>query len=401
MKFDTLQIKCTHDLVGLERAWRSLETEGFCLPYQRYDWTLGLTQQFSLPDKNQHCFISIYSSEDPLDVLAILPFSISFQKGVRLLQWFGDKHSNHQGGLYSPDFLRSLTPNSFGRLWHQIKAELPHFDALWLTSQSASWEGYHSPFQWLGTPVPGANAYNQLVFPHHDWKALAPTLRSKKARKRMRNEENRLGREADISWKTLDCHEEVERYLPTLFRQRQQRMDELGIPPESGQLEYENLYRNMLLLSIEAGNEDTSMMILKADDEMIAGMIMFEWKNILYPLLISMTSSRYRQWSPGEFLLRLMFQKACEKKLSMVDIGPGDQDYKTSWCNEEVAQFETIQGVTFKGSIIAALIRLAIFSKRTIKNNPRLWALYTKARKVRSRSKTSGNTHAQRIQELG
>lgn len=401
MNIDALHIECHHDFEAIENAWRELEHSGSCTPYQRFDWVQRTHQQLPSLRQHQPCLVTVSRIDNGnATILALFPLTLITSGTVKRLEWLGDQHSNHLGGLYAREFAASLTAHSFNRLWLRIKTALPAFDLLWLRSQALQWDDIHSPFHWLGSPVSGANYYSQLVFPHHDWKTLAPTLRSKKARKRMRNEENRLRREADISWKTLDCPYEVERYLPILFRQRANRLQELGIPVEKEQAQYLSIYQTLLIDSIRDGNEHTSMMILKADNEMIAGMICFEWDNIIYPLLISMTASRYRQWSPGDWMLRLLFQKACDRQVKMVDIGPGDQDYKTSWCNAEVEQFETAIGETLRGKAAVFAIRVYIFTKRHIKNSPKLWKLFTRIRQARA-PKNSGQSHEKRIQELG
>lgn len=400
MQFHSITIDIATELSEIAPIWEEFSLTAISSPYQRIDWIDAQLRILGHFENVEPCFVLVYRTDTSPDkqagektLVAALPLCIKTGRGVRILQWIGDTHSNQMGGIFDAGFAQALDKNGFQALWDQIVDALPPHDLIWLSAQTATLAGIPNPISYLDHEVPSAHTCRMVMFAHHDWKKLLPALRSKKARKMMRNKENRLCSLADIGWRFLQSEDEIAALLPELFNQRRQRFEELGIAAETNEQEYVSLYQDMLNRSLKKGDKLTRMLILTADGEMIAGMVLFQWKGGLYPLLISMTSNPLRQWSPGDFILRLALEYACSEKLDFVDMGAGDQKYKTAWCNHEVPMFETVLGSTLKGRFAASLIRLALSSKKTIKTNPKLWNAYTRLRSFKANLTKSHDTN--------
>lgn len=384
---DTQQysVKCIEELDDLAHEWRSFQRDAIGSPFQHFDWINGLVNDLNKLRDARLCLVTIRSRTNEGSLLALLPLMIHPLAGVKALSWLGDDHSNHQGGLYKKAFLEALTPDRFQRLWSRVVSSLPMaVDIVNLRSQAKNLGSLANPIQHLGHNIESANICPQLIFPHHQWTSLAAELRSKKARKRMRNEENRLSREAKIEWRFLEQTDEITRFLPELFRQRRLRFQELGIASEADESQYLNFYKHLLLQSAKRKDTFCRLLIITADGEMIAATLLLQNQDCLYPLLISMTEQRLRQWSPGDYVLRLALQYACDEQLACVDMGPGQQTYKTAWSNHKAEQFETVIGASPKGKVLSYAIRAALHSKRIIKNTPWLWHTFGKLRSIKS-----------------
>ncbi len=347
----------------------------------------------TIAPKGDHYFVALHDKSSQLPrIVAILPLTLIHKPGHRVLTWLGNKHFNYLGGLYDTTWLENLDEDSFKSLWSRIKSRLPRYDILSLNDQPSQYptqQGQRiSPFLWLGS-APAPNTAHQLIYPHHNWPELLASMRNKKTRKRMRNEESRLSREGDLQWKVVETEAEIDQHLPTLLEQRRARLQELGITPEKDQAHYLALYREMLVDSLRNGDQNMRMMIITLDTELLAGIVFFTWKNSYFPLINSMTQSHFRRWSPGEYLLRLMMIQGCKEQIHAVDYGPGEDKYKTAWCNQDTALFDTQVPETLLGHIIVGLYRLQSRTKRTIKNTPHLWDIYRKVRKWRHPGKTA------------
>ncbi|MGV6859761.1 MAG: GNAT family N-acetyltransferase [bacterium] len=376
-------ISCQQDPASLKDDWERLEAYGRCTPYQQFSWINGFLE--NIDTKSPHYFITV-RTEETSRILAILPFTLRKQWGCKTLTWLGNKHFNYLGGLYDPQWLDALDEPSFKTLWARIKQQLPPFDVLKLNDQPASTPvggERPSPFLWLDQ-TPSPNTSHQLIYPHHNWPELLISMRNKKTRKRMRNEESRLSREGELGWKTLTTEQEVDHFLPILLQQRLARLKELGIKAEDDQNKYFQLYRRQLTQSLAGKDNGMRMMVITLDKEMLAGIVFFSWRNSYYPLINSMTQSRFRSWSPGEYLLRLMMIQGCEEQITAVDYGPGEDKYKTAWCNHDTSLRETLIPETLTGRISIHLMLGSTQLKRHIKTSPTLWETYRKLRKWRS-----------------
>ncbi len=381
MDLEKIEISSTIYLKPLSQQWLRLEQDGHCSPYQQYFWIKNFIESITPPYPQTHYFVTLNIDEE---AVAILPFTLTRRMGCRTLTWLGNKHSNYLGGIYSQELVASLEKDSFERLWQEVKRILPHFDILWLTPQLGGTTDSQTPFAWLNM-TPSANTSHQMLYPHHDWTQLLHVSRSKKTRKRMRNEENRLGREGTLCWRRLHSETDIKHYLPELLQQRETRFAERGITHQENLDEYTQLYQKMLVQSLDNEEQPTRMLILKLDDRLLAALILFKWKQAYYPLMISMTNSRYRSWSPGEYLLRIMMVEGCEEEIEFIDFGPGEDRYKTSWCNATTPLFDTVVAETLYGKLVTFSVCRYIELKRKIKHSPRLWALYCNVRKWRSK----------------
>lgn len=397
---DKYQVQHSDDLNELESAWRNLEAENPVSVYQRFDWISTWYQNVILgsPHQNdlQPQLIHIYKNEQ---LVAILPLSIRVKKGIRFLSWLGDEHFNYMGGVYQTGFLEALDEVTFKQLWLQIRTVLPHYHVMWLTHQALEINNFPSPFRWLNQS-PAANSSHQLLFPHHDWDELLKELRSKSTRKRMRNEESRLSREGELSWKKVTQIDDVENYLETLFAQRQERFKVLGIDQESNVDHYQEFYLALLKGSLERGDDLAYMMVIELDQEVLATIVVAQTSDKLYLIINSMTNSRFQQWSPGDYLLRIVMQKACDQNALLIDFGLGeDSNYKTAWCNNTKIMFESIQGEGLIGKTVAEVLITTIRTKRKIKQSPKLWRWYCEYRMWRQ-SKNKWDDLKKRIKKI-
>ncbi len=377
MPQEKLKVEYTHDIGVVKEAWLALENTNSIPVYQKYDWVNQWYNHMIVKNSsNQHVqpiFLSVFRSEK---VVVILPLCIIRNKGIRFLSWLADEHCNYQGALFDSDFLRGLNKSDFQKLWLQIEGLLPKFDVLWLRNQVLNINGTESPFRWIDQHT-SPNSGHQLVFKHHNWDELLIELRSKSTRKRMRNEESRLSREGELSWKRVSDQVEVEFYLNELFDQREQRFKLLGIDLESNVSLYKDFYLKLLTSSVNEPTPFVYMMVVELDQFVLATMLLAESGNMTYLLINSMTSSKYHKWSPGDYLIRLTLQEGCMKQSELIDFGVSeDSNYKTAWCNTKLEMFETIKGQGWLGKGIALLIRNGSLLKRKVKQSPKLWSFY-------------------------
>lgn len=379
-----LDVEVCQNIEDVKEIWLALEQSCPVSIYQKYDWVQSWCMHLLGDEKNQSAvkpfFVTISlqgaSAESDKQTLAILPFCIKRKKGVKFLSWLGDEHFNYQGGLFDERFLAELTEHDFRTLWKRINSVLPYYRFIWFNNQSIMSNGIMSPFRWLNQQT-SPNSGHQLVYKYHDWDVLLAELRSKSTRKRMRNEESRLAREGQLTWKRVDAPHDIEFYLDILFQQRQDRFQQLGVAVEDDIAAYKKFYLNLLHVSAHQEQAMLYLKVIELDNQVLATMLLGENGNKTYLLINSMTSTHYSKWSPGDFLIRLTLQAGCQNKTDLIDFGLSeDSNYKTAWCNTKLDMFETIKGRDVLGHVCAFVIRSRSNLKRKIKQTPTLWMAY-------------------------
>lgn len=377
MQKDSFKLSCSYHFEEIKKTWLELQKNNFVTVYQDYEWNSNwfkhLINKHLSTNQLKAVFITVYEGDTPV---ALFPLCIRKLKGVRVLTWLADDHFNYQGGIFNQTFLTELNKETFLSIWNDIEDLIPDFHVIWLTHQLSTISGIESPFGWIEQHS-SPNSAHQLIFKHHHWDDLLKELRSKSTRKRMRNEESRLSREGHLSSKKISNENELEFYLDVLFKQREDRFKLLGIDLETNIESYKSFYLELLKNAVHEKEPFVYMMVVELDDVVLATILLAEKNKIIYPLINSMTSSEYHKWSPGDYLLRLVIQDACNKQVKMIDFGLSeDNNYKTAWCNNKTEIFETIKGKGIVGKLIALFINRGVFLKRKIKQSPKLWSWY-------------------------
>lgn len=375
----TYSVTIHQEMESIEAEWRTLERQAVMTPYQKWDLIKAWLDSVGLPEGAQ---LTIASLRDGDTVVCILPMMIKPCGLLRVLSWLADTHFNYQGGLFDKSFLKGLDRRSFLQIWDNVLAALPRFDYIELKQQAVEWDGFHSPFTYLDQH-PAANTTHQLIFPHFDFDRLLNETRSKSTRKRIRNEERRFAKEGEVVCEVVEGLEENGHYLQQLFDQRSARFRELGIKLEENQTAYQKFYENVLINAQEKQDRSVFLMIIKLNDELLATGLMMLAQNKCYTLLNSMTNSHYRQLSPGDLLLRRALAYCCEHEIKLIDMGVGNDRYKTAWCNHEVALFDSFKAVSVLGHVAVPVLRVSNVIKRRIKNSKAAWGLYRKLRASR------------------
>ena len=96
----------------------------------------------------------------------------------------------------------------------------------------------------------------------------------------------------------------------------------------------------------------------------------------------SIATDDYTRVSPGELLLAEVIRYCCEEGLEMFDLGIGEARYKSAWCDIREPLFDTFVAITARGVLDTLVFCSKLRLKRSIKQNPRLWAFAASMRKT-------------------
>jgi CelD/BcsL family acetyltransferase involved in cellulose biosynthesis len=104
-----------------------------------------------------------------------------------------------------------------------------------------------------------------------------------------------------------------------------------------------------------------------------------------YYVLSSYTDGPSSRFSPGTVHLHELIRYAIGRGLTSFDFTIGDEPYKRDWCDEVRPLYDYIATATLSGAAVALPLQVISRIKRTIKQTPILWALFTKTRAALSR----------------
>ncbi len=358
---------------AVELEWKKFEQQAILSPYQKWDVIHAWLETVGLPKGAELVLISIRLGDE---LVALLPFMLSTNCGLRVLSWFNDPHLNYQGGLWSRQFLITVDDDEMEQVWNCVKSTIPKFDYMALTQQLLETAGLKSAFSLLNK-LPSPNVSHQLILHHHDYDQLLLDTRSKSTRKRYRNIDSRLQKIGQLDFRIIKDDSETTHFIHELFEQRKQRFDELGISTEENQQAYEEFYQKL----VEVDNDISAYVsILALDGEPLSIGFILEHNGEAHALLSSMTTTPLCKHSPGETLLRNEFRYHCENELTLVDFGVGSAPYKKAWCNNQLELFDCYQANSVVGHLAIVLLRIKSQAKSRIKNSQRIWKVFQKVR---------------------
>ena len=90
--------------------------------------------------------------------------------------------------------------------------------------------------------------------------------------------------------------------------------------------------------------------------------------------------------SPGELLLWHMVETLSAEGLAVLDLGPGEERYKRSWCDRTVPQVDALLALTLRGRAYLGLARARLAMVDRVKRNDRLRALIQRLRRTLQRA---------------
>ena len=102
-------------------------------------------------------------------------------------------------------------------------------------------------------------------------------------------------------------------------------------------------------------------------------------------MFVSIIHGRYAAESPGEQLLVRLVRHCCARGLHTFDLGIGEARYKGLFCPNAEPMFDSYWPLTLAGQPVATVFRIAAALKRAIKQQPTLWSLIVKWRRLRAR----------------
>jgi CelD/BcsL family acetyltransferase involved in cellulose biosynthesis len=330
--------------------------------FDTFAWARASWRTFN--DERALCTPVVYEGDQ---VVGILPLA---RKG-RVLRFLGDPRSDYNDLLCAPD--------TGDRVFSEAVRALADLAVSWQIGELRN----VSENSIIAATLPQAAASIPIsmrlspgsVCPRVDLSSpdvLDAILRKKS----LRRHENKLSRLGELRFRHLEDRDEIKRHLPSFFRQHIARRALAG----DRSVLCDTAVRSFYEALVEEFNPQTQLRfsVLEWNERPVAYHFGFEanGKFVWYKPTFDIDVARY---SPGEVLLRKLFEYAGERNLQEFDFTVGNESFKSRFANR-VPRNHTLylcpQGL--RGRAAAIGVRL----KDSLKKHPRLVRAAKSVRRV-------------------
>jgi CelD/BcsL family acetyltransferase involved in cellulose biosynthesis len=373
------RVEIVTEITVAETYWRALEVgDNLSTPYQRYDF-LKLWQRHVGSAAGVTPFIVLGLSADGAP-LFLLPLGRRPLAGLRVVEFLGGKHANFNLGLWRRDVAAGIGADDMRAILARFAGEA---DLLCLVNQPLTWGGTTNPFALLPHQRSVNYGYSGALSP--DFDALLHARTNSTTRKKMRKKERALENYGTVRFARVSEPDDIRRTLDVFFKQKSARMRELGITDAFAPPEVRRFIEAAATETRLDGAPVIELYALSVGDIIVAIYGGIVGGGRFCAMFNSMIQDRYAAESPGEQLLTRLVQHCCERGLDTFDLGIGEANYKTLFCNDAEPLFDSYFALSAGGRMLGAAMAASAAVKRSIKSHPALWTIVRAFRRLRAR----------------
>jgi CelD/BcsL family acetyltransferase involved in cellulose biosynthesis len=372
------RVEVFHHFVAAEPHWRALERAGLATPYQAYD-LLRLWHRHIGAAEGVSPFIVVGFSIAG-EPLFLWPLGLRQRAGLKVVEFLGGKHANFNMALWRRNAAVDIGAADLRSVLDGIGDRA---DLAMLSNQPMNWAGVDNPFALLPHQPSPSFGYSGALKP--DFEALFNERTSASARKKMRRKERILAEGGEVRFQQAADAAEIRAVLDDFFAQKTARTRAIGLPDVFADPGVREFIQAAAEMPTAAGGPLIELYTLS-----VAGVIVATIGGIVADgrfsgMFLSIIHGRYAAESPGEQLLVHMVRLLCERGLHTFDLGIGEAKYKGLFCPDAEPMFDSYWPLSPAGRRVAFVFSAVAAVKRAIKQQPALWSLVLKWRRLRAR----------------
>ena len=355
-------------------VWKCIEETGQPFVFQSYAWVKEWYRIVADSDSVKAYFVVVeYPRGTPL---MLLPLGIRQGTFVKYLVWLGGVLSDYHAPLLDANYSNVINERLFDAIWQEVKKLLPPFDAIFLEKQPECIANQKNPFTQLCTqPHPSNAHYTQLS---GSLDSFINARRSKKSVNTEKRKERRLAEFGELNFVMARNTEEVKKLLPALIRQKGLGYQDLGVPNI-----FEVAENRQFVEQITGRYHDSFVLLcgLTVGERIAATFWGLVYQQRLYYLLPAYEHDELARFSPGNVLLRHIFDWCFKNNVKTFDFTVGDERYKDFWCDHVMKLYDHFEGVSIRGHFAIEVIKAQRKIKRKVKHSPLLAKTFIRIRK--------------------
>jgi CelD/BcsL family acetyltransferase involved in cellulose biosynthesis len=376
------------DYATAKPHWLALEQNGVFTPYQHFAWMEAWQRHEGAAQGIVPLLLTAFDRAG--QPLFLLPLGYSANERCKIAHFLGGKHANYNFGPWRRDF--SCGASGLRALIDWLHLVRPEIDGVELLNQPESWDGMQNPL--LALPHQQSPSDGFWLSLEGEAKDVIARVFTASRRKRLRYRERKLEEFCGYRHIRATTEGEVERYLKAFFEQKAARFAQQGIENVFAKPEVVEFIRDLCLNGLSEGRPVVEMHALDCDDDTMAIFACVNDKSRYSSMFNSFTSGPAGRFSPGVVLLSYIIKECIERGIKSFDLGVGEAEYKTYYCDGREILFDSYVGLSPRGQAYVAALSAKATLKRWIKRSPALMKLAMAARRLRADKSSLGGEAA-------
>ena len=298
-------------------------------------------------------------AEDDKGVAGVLPLEIDRRGPWRVARFPGETHANANGWRLRPGTLAPVLDGP--SLAAAARPAALRIDALDLTRMpdTASLGG--------GFVVRPAPEERFAISLEGGLEAVLARGNAKRKRKKFRSQQRFFEAHGGYVFEDTPAERRAEA-LATFLAQKRARFAELGMPDPFADAGIPAFLANLFA----SADVDTRLYAIVSAGSIKAMMGGIVADGVFWGMFSSFADDADADVSPGELLLWHLVERLAAEGLALLDLGPGEERYKRSWCDRIVPQYDATLAVTTAGRAYVAAAGLRARLVARIKADARL-----------------------------
>ena len=312
-----------------------------------------------------------------------LPLGVSRSGGMNVARFLGGKDANFNMALVAPGVafsgadLQALLAGAA-----RVAPVKP--DLFILSNQAESWEGVPNAFAALPRQPSPSFGYKGML--RRDGEAFLKARTSTEARKKLNAKWRKLAARGEVRVVTPREIPDAAPLIAAFQTQKTARFTAMGIAGVFGTQAEAGFMALASRPDAQTGARAMEWHALACGDQIVATFAGGVHRGRMHGMVTSFDMTReIAICSPGDLLTQKLFAAACERGLTIMDLGIGEANYKNSCCDMAEPLFDCLVPASLKGRVFAAAEAARLALKRWIKQTPALWALVLRVRAWKAR----------------
>ncbi len=346
--------------------WRRFEAQAVHSVFQRYDWLANWQEHVGSAYGIRPLVVAGKIRES---TAFIWPFGLHRRGPLCVASWLGAQNTNYNVGLWDPTYFASASTLKIETLLRRVGKDVG-IDAFRLTNQPKMWLDTPHPLCQFASNVSCSTAYVTTL--PGDFATFVSEKRSRSARKKLAKKLRRLEEAGPVEFSKASSPRDAEEALDALVEQRTLRQRRAGIPSVYNCDAFRKFTLSLLLENLQKQQPAKEIYTLK-----VGGIIRATYVGGAQGSRYSCYANSFRdddltRFSPGTHLLMHVIEQAIKDGYGTLDMGIGEESYKTDWCSAEDL-FDTTVPISACGHPYAVMYKGKNALKRFIRSSPWAW----------------------------
>jgi CelD/BcsL family acetyltransferase involved in cellulose biosynthesis len=324
----------------LENLWKNFETKSFYCIFHKFEWVKNWYQICCKDNANVKILIIVIYKDKKIS--AILPFTLNYFLGLKVLKWTGYPFSDLNSGLLEKNFF--ISQNEFKIIWSCI-IKSNNIDVVDLINCPQKIIEINNPllsqFKFKSNLISYKVINNNRNFENY---CLIKKINNKNS---FLQDKRRLEKKGKLLFKSLDNINDIERneVIQFLLKHKEEQLLRTSAWNYLSKVYYVNFLKKIFTLNF------SRFYVLYLDDIILSVVMGYEDpENKIFYHIIPTYNTEYKKFSVGIINLYYLLKFLIEKNFSL-DFTIGKEDYKVSWSTEKHDIYYFCKSYSFKGVI--------------------------------------------------